>query len=100
MSMHSGLYGKLNTAFIFLLSIAVLIMLYDQFNISERASSETQTLVVNEDSFDRSVAVVTFKNWSGDSNMEYVSDGIADEITTNLEEIKELDKVIAFRQTT
>jgi TolB-like protein len=90
---------KLNTVIIFLLSIAVFIMLYDQFNISERASSETQTLVANEDTFDRSVAVLPFKNWSGDSDMEYVSDGIADEITTNLEDIKELDKVIAFRQT-
>ena len=90
---------RLNTAIITLLTIAVFIMLYDQFNISEREPSETQTLIVNEDYIEKSVAVLPFKNWSGDAEMEYVSDGIADEITTNLEDIKELDKVIAFRQT-
>ncbi|MDM9630272.1 TPR end-of-group domain-containing protein [Robiginitalea aurantiaca] len=90
---------RLNAAIISLLSIAVLIMIYDQFTISERGNSEILTLVAKEDSIERSVAVLPFKNWSGDSSLEYVSDGIADEITTNLEDIEELDKVIAFRQT-
>ena len=89
---------RLNAAIISLLSVAVIILLYDQFGASGSEPREDQITGVYTDTVQKSIVVLPFKNWSGDASLEYVSDGIADEITTNLQDLQEFDRVVAFRE--
>ncbi len=41
----------------------------------------------------KSIAVLPFKNWSGDSSYEYFCDGMTDEVISRLSKIKSFDKV-------
>lgn len=45
---------------------------------------------------DRSIAVMPIKNWSGDPELEYISDGMTDAIISRLTKIKSLTSVIPF----
>jgi TolB-like protein len=89
---------NLNLAIISLLSITILILLYNQFRAADSASGEDQIFVASNDALQNTIAVLPFKNWSGDRDLEYVSDGLADEITTKLQETEDFDKVVAFRE--
>ncbi|KAA3619067.1 MAG: helix-turn-helix domain-containing protein [Flavobacterium sp.] len=44
----------------------------------------------------KSIAVLPLKNWSGDVELEYVSDGMTDAIISKLAEIEDIDRVIPF----
>ncbi len=44
----------------------------------------------------KSIAVLPFKNWTGDSSLEYVSDGMTDAVISRLTKVSALDKVIPF----
>lgn len=90
---------RLNATIIFLLSVAGFILLYHQFSTSDpEGSREGEMTAFYSDTIQKTIAVLPFKNWSGDRNLEYVSDGLADEITTNLQELEAFDKVVAFRE--
>lgn len=41
----------------------------------------------------KSIAVLPFKNWSGDSSYQYFCDGMTDEVISRLSKIKSFDKV-------
>ncbi len=47
----------------------------------------------------KSIAVLPFKNWTGDPNLEYISDGMTDAVISRLTKIKSIDKVIPFTST-
>jgi len=44
----------------------------------------------------KSIAVLPFKNWTGDPNLEYISDGMTDAVISRLTKINAIDKVIPF----
>ena len=45
---------------------------------------------------DKSIAIIPFKNWSGDPELEYVSDGMTDAVISRLTKIQSIDRVIPF----
>ena len=54
--------------------------------------------VINKDSdsLEKTVAVLPLKNWSGDPELEYISDGMTDAIINRLAKIKSIKRVIPF----
>ena len=48
---------------------------------------------------EKSIAVLPFKNWTGDPNLEYISDGMTDAVISRLTKINSIDKVIPFTST-
>ena len=44
----------------------------------------------------KTIAVLPFKNWSGDSELEYVSDGMTDAVIRRLTAISDIDRVVPF----
>jgi TolB-like protein len=89
---------RLNRVIIGFLSIAVIILLYNQFGRTQVASKKNTTKDSVVNTGDKSIAVLAFKNFSGDPKMDYISDGIADELTTSLIKIESLEKVIPFSE--
>lgn len=89
-------YRRLNRVLITLLSLVVIMLLYNQFGpyLTENpeASQEGTPTIASTSS----IAVLPFKNWSGDPDLEYVSDGMADEISSKLKRIEAIEKVIPF----
>ena len=70
--------------------IAVLIFVYLKFGTNSSPSTEIQ---------ENSIAVLAFKNMSGDPNQEYFSDGISEEILnslTNVDGLKVAGRTSAF----
>ena len=93
---HSRVSRRLNTVIVTFLLVAVVLLIYREFKSDQRADFKSSPMEVREDTLNWSLAVLPFKNWSGDSNLEYVSDGMADEITTSLMRLETLNKVIPF----
>ena len=56
-------------------------------NTTETVETETQG---------KSIAVIPFKNWSGDPELDYVSDGMTDAIISRLAKIKSIERVVPF----
>ena len=54
------------------------------------------TDTISEVEIEKSIAVLPFKNWSGDPNLEYVSDGMTDAVITRLTKIGNIDRVTPF----
>ena len=48
---------------------------------------------------EKSIAVLPFKNWTGDPNLDYVSDGMTDAIISGLTKVSALDQVIPSTST-
>ena len=57
---------------------------------------EEATLVSTSEVKEKTIAVLPLKNWSGDMELEYISDGMTDAIISKLSEIKDIDRVIPF----
>ena len=89
-------YRRLNRILITLLSLAVILLLYKQFGHFIPDNSEASQEKTPVKPTTASIAVLPFKNWSGDPSLEYVSDGMADEISSKLKRIKAIEKVIPF----
>ena len=45
---------------------------------------------------EKSIAVLPFKNWSGDPELEYISDGMTDAVISRLAQIQSMDRVVPF----
>jgi TolB-like protein len=97
--------GNLNKVIIGLLCVAVVTLLADRFlGLSQRlgggahveatadasAGEEPPATAVEPDDGPRSIAVLPFVNMSGDSEQEYFSDGISEELLNALAQIREL----------
>ena len=48
---------------------------------------------------EKSIAILPLKNWTGDPDQEYISDGMTDAIISRLAEINDIEKVVPFTST-
>ena len=92
--------GKEKTIFIVVLGILFLIILFSYINhrsILSKLQKDTPSIspLLSDDST-KSIAVLPFKNWSGDPELEYISDGMTDAVISRISEIKEMDRVVPF----
>jgi TolB-like protein/AraC-like DNA-binding protein len=71
---------------------------YIFWNNQNRQESITSRAIVDQDVESRrtTIAVLPLKNWSGDSDLEYISDGMTDAIITNLSKVNSVEKVVPF----
>jgi TolB-like protein/Tfp pilus assembly protein PilF len=76
--------GKLDRMIIGVLAVAVILLLLDRFTGPEQTSREAGLAA------GKSIAVLPFINMSSDSEQEYFSDGITEEILNSLAAVKEL----------
>ena len=89
---------RLNKVIIISLSIIVMLLIFNQFkktpinksgNVEGTVASEAIAPLL------KSIAVLPFKNWSGNDSLEYFVDGMTDEVITRLTKVSGLDKVIS-----
>ncbi|WP_422083573.1 helix-turn-helix domain-containing protein [Ulvibacterium sp.] len=89
-------------AIIFSVSLLVLIAaLYGlyRFNITnDTINNDFQhgTAKNTASKIEKSIAVLPLKNWSGDSGLEYVSDGLTDALISKIANVSSLAKVVPF----
>ena len=90
--------NRLNLVIILSLLVAVIFLIFDNYIITEPESiAPIENLSLGEISKgEKSIAVVPFKNWSGDEKLEYVSDGMTDAVITRLAETNAISKVVPF----
>ena len=69
------------------------------FIYSATSKKNIETKAVKNIIDEKSIAVLPFKNWTGDPNLEYVSDGMTDAVISRLSKISAIDKVIPFTST-
>lgn len=76
----------------FLIMITSIIIVFQTF-------SKEKVLPIAKTTNQKSIAVLPFKNWTGNSELEYLSDGMTDAVISSLTKIGGLDKVIPFTST-
>ena len=67
------------------------------YNATSKENEETKG--IEDTTHEKSIAVLPFKNWTGDSGLEYISDGMTDAVISRLTKIGDIDKVIPFTST-
>ena len=77
-----------------LLIPALLLTLLYVYNIGVKESKkpEKSDFIID----DKSIVVLPLKNWTGNRDLEYISDGMTDAIISRLTKINAIDKVIPF----
>ena len=86
---HTG--RKLNTVIISVLSLAVVIFALDKFVwTSDEPPAQSSEAVAALDTGPKKIAVLPFVNMSDDSDQEYFSDGLSEELLNLLAKIPEL----------
>jgi len=85
---------KLNNVIIGVLVVALVYFAVDKFVLQPRISAETadaaQEKVIEQESTGQSIAVLPFVDMSANSDNEYFSDGLSEELLNILAKIKEL----------
>jgi len=79
---------KLNGLIITVLSMGVIFLLVERVFFAEAAFIENQSELVNAQT--ASIAVLPFVNMSGDTNNEYFSDGLSEELLNTLAKVEDL----------
>ena len=90
---------RLNRIIISSLVLVILLLLFNQFWLRPNSSALTtsdEMVADSTDTFAKTIAVLPLKNWSGDPNLEYISDGMTDAVIIGLTKIHAIDKVIPF----
>lgn len=72
--------------------IAAIIVLYYSKSPVDNNAFESDSITVNE----KSIAVLPLKNWTGNPDLEYLSDGMTDAIISGLAKINSIDKLTPF----
>ncbi|WP_276165365.1 helix-turn-helix domain-containing protein [Zobellia alginiliquefaciens] len=67
------------------------------YNSAAKENKDTVTL--RKPANEKSIVVLPFKNLTGDTDLEYVSDGMTDAIISKLTEINSIKKVVPFTST-
>ena len=68
--------------------ITLFVIKYAGYDVPARATGESEKA--------KTIAVLPFKNWSGDPELEYVSDGMTDAVIRRISAISDIEKVIPF----
>ncbi|NNJ89824.1 MAG: hypothetical protein HKP53_10505 [Eudoraea sp.] len=82
---------RLNIIIIITLFIAIAVTLFQK----PLPNASSITIVNNDLTLENSIAVLPFNNWSGNPQLEYISDGMTDAVITRLSAVDSL-KVIPF----
>ncbi|MDL5510497.1 helix-turn-helix domain-containing protein [Arenibacter sp. M-2] len=92
---QKGNYNK--SLILSVLLIAVVSTAFFLYSTTSKKNVETKGMenLIEE----KSIAVLPFKNWTGDPNLEYISDGMTDAVISRLTKINSIDKVIPFTST-
>jgi len=77
--------------FVTISAIVLTVFLYQYFQREESTITES-----NIEEKAKTIAVLPFKNWSGDPELEYVSDGMTDAVIRRLTAISDIEKVVPF----
>ena len=88
--------GRLNRIIITTLSILAFVLLYNLFSEPYTPKKEGVTQQMQTASVGKSIAVLPLKNWSGDPDLEYISDGMTDAVIIRLSNIQSIKKVVPF----
>jgi TolB-like protein/AraC-like DNA-binding protein len=86
-----------------IVALAILVLAtFSYYNYSKSSSNtgqptENKQIIELEEN---SIAVLPFKNWSGDPDLEYISDGMTDAVISKLSGIKAINKIIPFTSIT
>ncbi len=89
-------------AIIYLIGSSILIgILYGAYwlNVKNKAVNNNFRKETTENTLEeikKSIAVLPLKNWSGNSNLEYVSDGLTDALILKIAKVGSLSKVVPF----
>jgi|SRR6056297_551164 len=59
---------------------------------SDKSVQTDENNVIDE----KSIVILPFKNWTGDPDLEYISDGMTDAVTSRLTKVRAIEKVIPF----
>lgn len=76
--------NKLNHAIIVVLGLALAYFMWDKFTMSARVTPAADT---EQESIDKSIAVLPFVNMSADTDNEYFSDGLSEELLNLLAKV-------------
>jgi TolB-like protein/AraC-like DNA-binding protein len=79
-----------------LIWLAVVTLLVLSFFAFKYFNLDSEELTDTSEEIKKSIAVLPLKNWSGDVELEYVSEGMTDAIISKLAEIEDIDRVIPF----
>ncbi len=70
----------------------IVIFFYFSSTAEEKKKSKiTESIIAN-----KSIVVLPFKNWTGNPDLEYISDGMTDAVISRLTKIDAIEKVIPF----
>ncbi len=81
--------------------LVLIVILYGVYRINAKNdvinTDQEQRIAKNASSdIKKSIAVLPLRNWSGDSNLEYVSDGLTDALISKIANVSSLTKVVPF----
>ncbi len=85
-------FSRNRRVLIWLVAITLIVsalFIYNYFSLFKEA-------VVTVTEKEKTIAVLPLKNWSGNSELEYISDGMTDAIISKLSEIQDFDRVMPF----
>ncbi len=82
-------------------ALALIVILYGAYWLIEKndvITNHSEQRIANKANADikKSIAVLPLKNWSGDPNLAYVSDGLTDALISKIANISSLAKVVPF----
>lgn len=66
------------------------------FYIYDTSASESVQTYENNAINEKSIVILPFKNWTGNPDLEYISDGMTDAVTSRLTKVNAIEKVIPF----
>lgn len=89
--------GKVMKFGLFALGVLLIVyFLYEASSYSGFFSNSTKSNEIIKNLSEKSIAVLPFKNMSGDPDQEYLCDGLTDEIINHLFKIESFDKVVSL----
>ncbi|MCW5519444.1 helix-turn-helix domain-containing protein [Aureitalea sp. L0-47] len=85
--------GKIRRVLVWLIIVTVIVVSAIAFNYLDPTSNFASEELPDKS---KTIAVLPFKNWSGDPELEYVSDGMTDAVITRLAGISDIDRVVPY----
>ncbi len=99
-SAHSADPEKSSIKKTLLWAIVLVVLVSTAFYFYQTTSIENEAALAIEKATNyKSIAVLPFKNWTGNPDLEYVSDGMTDAVISRLTKIGAIDKVTPFTST-